>query len=316
MRVRSGSASLAGAAVFLTAFTATSCVINPVTGERELALISESQEIGMGQQGSAQVIAAIGLVPDAALQSYVNRIGQKMAAGAERPQLPWEFHVLEDASVNAFAMPGGFIFVTRGILTHMMNEAQLASVLGHEIGHVTARHSVQQMSRQQLASLGLGLGSILSPTIAEFGQVASAGLGLLFLKYGRDDETQSDRLGFRYALSDGYDTRQMGAVFDMLRRDAQLGGGGRLPEWQSSHPDPGNRIEEVQRMVAAAPQNFSSMRVGQDEFLRHLEGMIYGENPRAGYFQGSVFMHPDLQFVRLAQLAPHPRRTRRACARR
>ncbi|MEX1259176.1 MAG: M48 family metalloprotease [Gemmatimonadota bacterium] len=286
-----------GATAFLTVLAATSCAMNPVSGERELALISESQEIEMGRQGSSEVIATIGLVPDAALQSYVNRIGQEMAAGTERPQLAWEFHVLDDASVNAFAMPGGFIFVTRGLLSHMMNEAQLASVIGHEIGHVTARHSVQQMSRQQLASLGLGLGSVLSSTIAEYGQLASVGLGLLFLKYGRDDEIQADQLGFRYALADGYDTRQMAAVFEMLRRDAQLAGGGRLPEWQSSHPDPGNRIQDVQRMVAAAPEDFGAKKVAGDEYLRRLDGMIYGEDPRVGYFQGSMFIHPDLQFV-------------------
>ena len=289
--------AFAAAVTLTTAMMVGSCAMNPVTGERELALVSEAQEIEMGRQGSAEVIAAIGLVPDDGLQSYANRIGQEMAAVGERPQLAWEFHVLDDASVNAFAMPGGFIFVTRGLLTHMMNEAQLASVLGHEIGHVTARHSVQQMSRQQLASLGLGLGSVLSPTIADYGQVASVGLGLLFLQYGRDDETQADRLGFRYALADGYDTRQMGTVFEMLRRDAQLSGAGRLPEWQSSHPDPGNRIEDVQRMVAATTEDLSTKKVGGDEFLRRLEGMVYGENPRAGYFEGPWFIHPDLKFV-------------------
>jgi len=287
----------AGAAALGCVLMAASCAMNPVTGERELALVSEAQEIQMGRQGSAEVIGAIGLVQDAALQSYVNRIGQRMAASSERPQLAWEFHVLDDASVNAFAMPGGYIFVTRGLLTHMTNEAQLASVVGHEIAHVTARHSVHQMSRQQLASLGLGLGSVLSPTIAEYGQVASLGLGLLFLRYGRDHEVQADQLGFGYALADGYDTREMASVFEMLRRDAQLAGVGRLPEWQSSHPDPGNRIQDVHRMVAASPVSFAALKVGEDEFFRHLEGMAYGEDPRQGFFRGSRFLHPDLEFV-------------------
>jgi predicted Zn-dependent protease len=268
-----------------------------VSGEREFVMMSEAQEIEMGRQGSAEVIAALGLVPDAGLQTWVNGIGQGMARQSERPGLAWEFHVLEDASVNAFAMPGGYIFVTRGMLTHMANEAQLASVLGHEIAHVTARHSVQQMSRQQLASLGLGLGSVLSPTIAEYGQVAGIGLGLLFLSYSRSHETQADQLGFHYALDRGYDTREMGKVFEMLRRDAQLAGMGRLPEWQSSHPDPGNRIDDVARMVAASPENFSAKMVGGDEFLRRLEGMAYGEDPRAGFFRGALFLHPELRFV-------------------
>jgi predicted Zn-dependent protease len=193
-------------------------------------------------------------------------------------------------------MPGGFIFVTRGLLTHMMNEAQLATVIGHEIGHVTARHSVQQISRQQMASLGMGIGSILSPTIAEYADVAGVGLGLFFLKYGRDHENQADQLGFRYALAEGYDTRQMAAVFETLRRDAQLAGVGRLPEWQSSHPDPGNRIQAVEQMVAATPQNFANLKVAGDEFLRQIDGLVYGADPRLGFFRDQQFLHPDLEF--------------------
>jgi predicted Zn-dependent protease len=273
------------------------CATNPVTGKRELALVSESQEIEMGRQGAAEVTAAIGLYPNTTLQAYVNRIGHALAATTERPGLPWEFQVVDDAAINAFALPGGFIFVTRGLLAHMTSEAELASVLGHESGHVSARHSVQQMSRQQVAAIGLGVGSVLSPTIAKYGQIAGAGLGLMFLKYGRDDEVQSDRLGFRYALSAGYDTRQMISVFQMLQRAEQLAGGGRLPEWQSTHPDPGNRIAAVQALVAATPQDLSTKIVAGPEFLRQIDGMVYGVNPRAGFFRGSLFLHPDLKFV-------------------
>jgi predicted Zn-dependent protease len=277
--------------------TTLACATNPVTGRRELALVSESQEIEMGRQGAAEVRAAIGLYPNATLQGYVNRIGHALAARTERPGLPWEFQVVDDASINAFALPGGFIFVTRGLLAHMTTEAELASVLGHESGHVAARHSVQQMSRQQVAAIGLGVGSVLSPAIARYGQVAGVGLGLMFLKYGRDDETQSDELGFRYALAAGYDTRQMINVFQMLQRTEQLGGGGRLPEWQSTHPDPGNRVATVQALVAASPQNLAGLNVGGAEFLRQIDGMVYGVNPRAGFFRGSLFLHPDLKFV-------------------
>jgi predicted Zn-dependent protease len=259
--------------------------------------MSESQEIEMGRQGAAEVTAAIGLYPNATLQGYVSRIGHALAATTERPGLPWEFHVVDDPSINAFALPGGFIFVTRGLLSHMTNEAELASVLGHENGHVSARHSVQQMSRQQVAAIGLGVGSVLSPAIAKYGQIAGAGLGLMFLKYGRDDETQSDKLGFRYALAGGYDTREMISVFQMLQRAQQLGGGGRLPEWQSTHPDPGNRIAAVQSMVAATSQDLSAKKVGGAEFLRQIDGLVYGVNPRAGFFRGSLFLHPELKFV-------------------
>jgi len=283
--------------VLVTLSLVAGCATNPVTGRRELALMSETQEIEMGRQGAADVKSSFGLYPDVALQAYVNRIGQSLAKSSERPALAWEFHVLDDAAVNAFALPGGFIFVTRGLLAHMTNEAELASVLGHEAGHVTARHSVQQMSRQQLASIGLGLGSVLSPVIARYGQVAGSGLGLLFLKYGRDDETQADRLGFRYALANGYDTREMIAVFQMLQQDALLSGVGRLPEWRSSHPDPENRIGTVQQLVAESRQDFNSKTVGAREFLQRIDGMVYGENPRLGYFEGSRFLHPDLKFA-------------------
>jgi predicted Zn-dependent protease len=174
---------------------AVGCALNPVTGKRELSLVSEAQEIEMGRQGAAAVTATVGLHPDVGLQAYVNRIGQALSARTERPQLPWEFHVVDDAAVNAFALPGGFIFITRGLLTHMTNEAELASVLGHESGHVAARHSVQQISRQQVAALGLGLGSVLSPVLAKYGQVAGAGLGLVFqVQSGQRDASRSTRL--------------------------------------------------------------------------------------------------------------------------
>lgn len=250
----------------------------------------------MGREGAASVASSIGLHSDAALQTWVNGMGQTLAAKSERPNLPWEFKVVDDASVNAFALPGGFIFVTRGLLTQLTSEAELASVIGHEIGHVTARHSVQQMSREQLAGVALGVGGAISPTIAKYGQVAGAGLGLLFMKYGRDDETQSDRLGFRYALTNGYDTREMADVFRMFQAQDAAQGGGRLPEWQSSHPDPGNRVATVERLVAASDANFDALRVGEPEYLRRLDGMVYGENPRLGFFVGSLFVHPDLRF--------------------
>jgi predicted Zn-dependent protease len=241
--VRSG---LAVGALLLT-----TCATNPVTGKSELALVSEAQEIEMGKQGAAEVAQTIGLYPDPAVQAYVSRLGLTLAARTQRPNLPWQYQVVDDPAVNAFALPGGFIFVTRGLLTSITNEAELASVLGHESGHVAARHSVQQISRTEVAQFGLGLGSILSPDVAKYGDVAGAGLSVLFLKFSRDDETQADQLGFGYALADGYDVRQMVDVFKMLDSEEKLGGGGRLPEWQSTHPDPGNRIKATQTRLSA-----------------------------------------------------------------
>ena len=200
------------------------CATNPVTGKRELALISEQQEVQIGKQAAEEATQQMGLVHDAALQQYVSSIGMVLAKHSERPELPWEFHVIDDPTPNAFALPGGPVFVTRGLVTLMNSEAQLATVVGHEIGHVTARHSVNQMSKQQLAQLGLGLGAVLVPGGDQLAGLASEGLGLLFLKYGRDDERQADELGFRYALNDGYDVREMGKVFLSLERSSQLEG--------------------------------------------------------------------------------------------
>jgi predicted Zn-dependent protease len=273
-----------------------SCATNPVTGRREFSLISESQEIEMGRQYSAEVVQSVGLVENQALQSYVKGLGTTLAATSERPSLPWEFHAVEDASVNAFALPGGFIFVTRGLLVHLTNEAELVSVLGHEIGHVTARHSVRQMSNQTLLQGLLIGGMIVSPTVAKFGDLASAGLGVLFLKFGRDDELQADELGFKYSLNNGYDVREMVHVFQMLDAQAELRGAGRLPEWQSTHPDPGNRIRAIQERLAGVQVDLSRNRVGEQEFLARIDGLVFGENPRLGFFENNVFMHPDLRF--------------------
>lgn len=275
---------------------ALNCARNPVTGKSELALVSEGQEIQMGQQAAQQVGQSIGYVDDQALQKYVSDIGLKMAAQSERPNLPWEFRVVNDAAVNAFALPGGFIFVTRGLLSALTNEAELASVLGHEIGHVTARHSVQQISKAQLAQLGLGVGSILSSDIAQFAGLASQGLGLLFLKYGRDAENQSDDLGFKYALNQNYDVREMDDVFQTLGRQGEMAGAGKLPEWLSTHPAPENRVEKTQARLDTLHRDLNTAVRNEAVYYQRIEGLTYGDDPRQGFFEGNTFYHPDMRF--------------------
>jgi predicted Zn-dependent protease len=278
------------------------CATNPVTGERQLALISESQEIQMGQEAAVQAEQSIGLVQDQALQNYVHRIGTTMAAESERPELPWTFRVVDDPTPNAFALPGGYIFVTRGILSLMGSEAELAGVIGHEIGHVTARHSVTLMSRAQIAQLGLGLGSIFVPAIAELGQLAGAGLQLLFLSYGRDAERQADDLGFRYSLQQNYDVREMANMFAQLQRSSEAAGQSPLPTWLASHPYPEERIDRVQQALATLDRDLSSTRTNVDAYMNRIDGLVYGNNPRAGFFEGGLFLHPDLRFsVRFPQ---------------
>ena len=250
----------------------------------------------MGQQGAKEVEQSIGFYKDPAVNAYVADIGKRMAAKSERPNLPWEFHVVDDAAVNAFAIPGGFIYVTRGLMSAVNTEAELAGVLGHEIAHVTHRHSVQQISKAQLAQLGLGVGSILSSDIAKFGQIASAGLGLLFLKYGRDAEHQADESGFRYSLQQNYDVREMPKVFLTLGRMSEAGGGGRLPEWLSTHPDPGNRVKRIEKLLDTVRLDQRQLIVDREDYLRRLQGMSFGEDPRQGYFEGSRFYHPQMRF--------------------
>jgi predicted Zn-dependent protease len=273
---------------------AVSCARNPVTGKNELSLVSESQEIQMGKESAAQVAQSIGYYEDPAVQAYVSGIGMKMAKASERPELPWEFHVVNDASVNAFALPGGFIFVTRGLMTYINNEAELATVIGHEIGHVTNRHSVQQISKAQVAQLGLGVGSILSSDVARVAGIAGQGLGVLFLKYSRDAENQADLAGFRYALNQNYDVREMSSVFATLDRVG--GGGGKLPEWLATHPNPGTRIQNTQARLDTLHKDLSKAKIDRDEYLQHVRNMTFGEDPRQGFFEGNAFYHPQLRF--------------------
>lgn len=271
------------------------CATNPVTGERQLVLISEAQEIDMGRAAAQEAEATIGLVDNAALQSYVKGVGAKLAAGSERPSLPWSFGVVDDPTPNAFALPGGFIYVTRGLMSLMDSEAELASVLGHEIGHVTARHSVTMLSRQQLAQLGLGLGGVLFPDLQPAAQALGAGMQLLFLRYGRDAERQADELGFQYANAHDYDMREMGQVFAALQRASELEQQSALPGWLASHPAPAERIEAVNARVAKLGAAASG-RVGRNEYLQRIDGMTFGINPRNGFFRENVFYHPDLRF--------------------
>jgi predicted Zn-dependent protease len=274
----------------------TACATNPVTGKSELSLVSEEQEIQLGQQSAQEVAQSIGLVQNDALQNYVQRVGADLAKDSERPNLPWTFRVVDDPTPNAFALPGGFIFVTRGMLDYMSSEAELASVLGHEIGHVTAKHSVQQISRTQLAQLGLGLGAVLSPTIARYSDIASTGLQLLFLKYGRDAERQADDLGFKYMLQDNYDPRAMANMFTTLQRIESASKQSPLPTFLSTHPYPEERLQATQQRLAQLSRSLDNLQVNRDPYLRQVDGLVFGENPRNGFFQNGVFYHPDLRF--------------------
>jgi predicted Zn-dependent protease len=280
----------------LASAAAVACVRNPATGNLQLNLVSESQEIDMGKQAAQEVDQSLGLYKDAKIEAYVARLGQSLSQQTSRKNLPWQFHVVEDPGVNAFALPGGPVYVTRGILGALTTEAQLAGVMGHECGHIAARHSANQISKAQVAQIGLGLGSVLSPQVASLSQIASAGLQVLFLKFSRDDESQADKLGFAYMANDGYDAREMVAVFKTLERVSKLAGGSKVPEWLETHPDPENREQAAEQRLKEVKVDFSKAKVNRDAYLAVIDGMVYGEDPRQGFFQGNKFLHPELKF--------------------
>jgi len=282
--------------LFAASFLA-SCATNPVTGKKEFMLLSKEQEVQMGISYDPQVVASYGLYEDAKIQQFITTQGRLMARISHRPDLPYEFKVLDSPVVNAFAVPGGFVYFTRGIMAHFNNEAEFAGVLGHEIGHVTARHSARQYSRQMLGQVGLIAGIIVSPKFAEFADVASQGLGLLFLKYGRDAETESDRLGVEYSTQIGYDATEMADFFQTLKRLSDQSGG-RLPTFMSTHPDPANRYEKTKALAQKWRQRSGgrNLKVGRDSYLNMIDGLLYGEDPRQGYVERNTFYHPDLKF--------------------
>ncbi|MCE3282521.1 MAG: peptidase [Chitinophagaceae bacterium] len=194
----------------------------------------------MGQEADPQIIAQFGLYEDTALQNFINQKGKQMAAISHRPNLDYHFRVVDSEVLNAFAVPGGYVYFTRGIMAHFNNEAEFAGVLGHEIGHITARHSVIQQRNQLLGQVGIIAGVIINPELGRFAEVASQGLGLMFLKFGRDDERQSDQLGVEYSSKIGYDAKEMADFFITLERKSGSAST-ELPEFLSTHPNPGDR---------------------------------------------------------------------------
>lgn len=271
------------------------CATNPVTGKRELALMTEADEIALGKSAAQEVEQTIGLVDDADLQAYVRRVGLAMASASQRPNLPWQFGVVDDPTPNAFALPGGPIYLTRGMMTLIRSEAELAGVLGHEIAHVTARHSVAAISQQQLAQIGLVAGGVLIPEIRPYVGLLGTGLGLLFLQHGRDAERQADDLGFTYAQGRGYAMSEMADVFRALER-LQTPERSALPTFLSSHPSPGERVTTIEARAASLPAGERGSVVREEDYLRQIDGLVYGEDPRQGFFRDRDFLHPDLRF--------------------
>ncbi len=275
-----------------------SCAVNPVTGKKEFMLMSEQQEIALGASSDPSILAQFGLYQDETLQAFIDEKGQEMAKISHRPHLDYQFKIVDSPILNAFAVPGGYVYFTRGIMAHFNNEAEFAGVLGHEIGHVTARHSARQYSNSMLAQIGLIGGMVLSEDFRQYANLANTGLQLLFLKFGRDHETQSDRLGVEYSTKIGYDSHHMANFFNTLSRMRENAGGEAIPTFMSTHPDPGDRYATVHALSDQIQSELgvSNLETGRDSYLRMLEGLIYGEDPRHGYVENGVFYHPEMTF--------------------
>nr|WP_320023431.1 M48 family metalloprotease [uncultured Draconibacterium sp.] len=275
-----------------------SCAVNPVTGKRQLVLMTEEQEIAMGTQYDPTVISTFGLYEDEELLNFITEKGTEIGKISHRPNLQFHFRILDSPVVNAFAVPGGYVYFTRGILAQFNNEAELMGVLGHEIGHVTARHSVQQQTRQQLSQLALAAGMIAVPEVAQFAGEASAAMQLLFLSFSRANEREADRLGVEYASKVGYDAHQMAEFFDVLNKMQMASSHEGVPSWMSTHPDPGQRNITVNQITEEwqAKLPTQSFAVNTKEYLKMIDGIVYGENPRQGFVENNMFYHPDLAF--------------------
>lgn len=275
-----------------------SCAVNPVTQKREFMLLSHSDELALGKQTDAQITSSYGVYQEAVLSQYISGVGQKLASVSHQPELKFTFQVLDSPVVNAFAVPGGYVYVTRGILAYLNDEAELSGVIGHEIGHVTARHSAQLYSRAQMAQIGLAIGASLSSTFKKFAGLAEAGLSILFLSFSREHERQADDLGVLYSSKAGYEASQTANMFVTLQKLNPGSGNDGLPSWLSTHPDPPNRIEAIKRAAAEWKAANPSLKlvINRDSYLQKLDGLIFGDDPRQGYLDGQVFYHPQLRF--------------------
>jgi predicted Zn-dependent protease len=274
-----------------------SCAVNPVSGKQELMLLSEKEEINLGRETDAQVINEYGIYEDPKMTAYLNNICQRLARVSHRPHLSYNFKILNASVVNAFAVPGGYVYFTRGILATVNSEAELASLIGHEIGHITARHSAKQYSKAQLAQLGLGVGSIFidSQILSELAQF---GVGMFFLRFSRDNEREADDLGVEYASKVGYDATQMANFFEMLEKMNPGSDRSGLPSWFSTHPSPENRVQRVREKAKEWQQKLrqKDLIINRDIYLRQIDGLIIGDDPRQGYVEENVFYHPEKKF--------------------
>ena len=294
------------AGIVLGALTLTHCAQNPVTGDKDFVLMSEQQEIQMGAQAHLDVLREFAALDNPGLQAYVNEVGQRLAKQSHRPDLQWHFTVVDSPDVNAFALPGGYVYITRGIMAYLNSEAELAGVVGHEIGHVTARHGVRQQSTATATGLGAVLGSILVPGL---GNQAGATLLQTLAQswttgYGREHELESDRLGAQYLAKSGYNPQAMIEVIGVLKNQEvfaaeQARRDGKKPSTYhgtfDTHPSNDARLKQV--VSEANKYTVANPRVGRSAYLHKMAGVYFGDSPDQGVIRNNALLHEKLGLV-------------------
>src|SRR5688572_29406035 len=294
--------------LLLSALLIYSCVADlvPATGERRYLGYTWQQEVEIGKQASKEITALFGRYRDPKVERYVMDVGNRVLATSHiwRPGVdeqvrhtPVTFGVLDSPIINAMALPGGYIYVTRGMLSHLNNEDQLATVLAHEVGHVAARHAARQAWQQKIGQGLLLGGAVLSQGLGLPAQdilnLGGTAAQLLFLRYSREDELEADKLGVEYGLAAGYDSREVISFFQTLSRIQEKEGQG-MPSFLATHPDPGARVQRIRELTGSAP---ARRPVAADSrYMNMIDNLVVGEDPRQGFVEGNTFYHPDLRF--------------------
>ncbi len=285
-------------AIFLNALILSGCSTNPATGENQFtALMSPQQETQVGAQEHEKIVQQYGLYKNQTVQQYVSDIGRRVAKHTERPEVEYKFFVIDSPIVNAFALPGGYIYMSRGLLALANSEAEMASVLAHETGHITARHSAERYSRGVVTSLGA---MVISAAVGNQGVSQALGIGSdLYLKsYSRGQESQADGLGIRYLVKSGYTPKAMAGFLSNLQADTSLeakieGKQDQSASYFSTHPATEQRVQDALTEAGKYPQKGV---VNADSYLLKLAGMTYGDSAEQGFVRGSSFYHPKLGF--------------------
>ena len=279
------------------------CSTNPVTGQHDITFVSEKSEIEEGRRAHEQVIRAYGVYEDQALQDYINGIGQRLAKLSHRPELEFHFTVIDSDEINAFALPGGYIYVTRGILAYLNSEAEVAGVIGHEIGHVTARHSVKQQSQSAITNI-LGMGAAIMTGSGAVADLAGIGGEALLRGYGREMELQADGLGAEYIARAGYNPQAMIWVVGTLKNQETFERDRARAEARdpniyhgvfATHPDNDTRLQQA---IVASGKAGTQLKdggvVNRDEYLNRIDGLPFGSSRQQGMIRDNRFYHADL----------------------